>query len=70
MHCRRKLEEVEAEHQKHLLRAAEEIEAELRQKDHQLAVAEAKLCQLRIHIDNEKRATPYQTPGVSTPQEV
>ncbi|KAG0571155.1 hypothetical protein KC19_6G215300 [Ceratodon purpureus] len=68
--ARNKLDDVEAAHQKILLKVAEETEAEIRQKDHQLAIAEAKLCQLRIQIDNEKRATPNRTPELATPPEL
>lgn len=34
-----------------------------------MAVLEAKLCQIRIQIDNEKRLSPKRTPEAS-PQEV
>ena len=61
---RKKLEEIEVEHQKDLLKVVEDTEAELRQKDHHLAIVEAKLCQLRIQIDNEKRINPKGIPDV------
>lgn len=57
---RRKLEEVKVEHQKDLLKVVEDTEAELQQKDHHLAVVEARLCQLRIQVDNEKRLSPKE----------
>ena len=49
---------VELEHQKDLLKVVEDSEAELRQKDHHLAVVEARLCQLRIQIENGKWSNP------------
>lgn len=59
------MEEVEAECRKKLLKFAEETEEELKLKDQMLAIVEAKLCQLRIQIDNEKRSTPTRTPETS-----
>jgi hypothetical protein len=44
---RKKLEEKDMEHQANLLKMAENAEAELRQKDIQLAVVEAELCQMQ-----------------------
>lgn len=67
---RRKLEEVEVEHQEDLLKVVEDTEAELRQKDQHLAVLEARLCQLRIQIDNERRLSPKGLAPVVFPEEV
>jgi len=50
-----------------VLKIAEDTEEELKLKDQMLAVVEAKLCQLRIQIDNEKRSTPTRTPEASLP---
>lgn len=66
---RKKFEEIEVEHQKDLLKVVEDTEAELTQKDHHLAVVEARLCQLRIQIENEKRSTPEGVPD-AFPEEV
>ena len=66
---RKKLEVIEVEHQKDLLKVVEDTEAELRQKDHHLAVVEARLCQLRIQIDKEKRLSPKGIPD-DFPEEV
>ncbi|KAG0587963.1 hypothetical protein KC19_2G205000 [Ceratodon purpureus] len=60
--AKKKLEVIEVEHQKDLLKVVEDTEAELRQKDHHLAVVEARLCQLRIQIDKEKRLSPKGIP--------
>lgn len=50
-----RLTEIEQEHHNNLLKVAEDAEVELGQKDYQLAVVEAKLCQLKLQIENEKR---------------
>lgn len=55
---RKKLEEAEVKHRKNLLKVSEDCEAEIRQKDHHLAVVEARLCQLIIQSHNDKRFRP------------
>lgn len=68
--AKKKLDEIELEHQRNLSKVAEDYEAELKQKDLQVAVLEAKLCQIRIQIDNEKRLSPKRTPEASPQEDV
>lgn len=65
---RKRLMELEYEHHTNLLKVSEDAEAELQQKDNQLAVVEAKLCQLRIQVDNERRISQKAAPDMGLDQ--
>ncbi|XP_024393565.1 uncharacterized protein [Physcomitrium patens] len=72
--AKKKLEEAEVKHRKNLLKVSEDCEAEIRQKDHHLAVVEARLCQLIIQSHNDKRFRPDGAsnglPGETVPEKV
>jgi hypothetical protein len=57
----KKLEEKDMEHQANLLKMAENAEAELRQKDIQLAVVEAELCQMQKRFEERSSGLKAST---------
>lgn len=61
MWCRDKLKEKEAEHLATIEKLAENTDSELQHKDVQLAVLEAKLCQVQLQLEEAKLANEMVT---------